>query len=596
MAASRRGPRWTPALPKRMIRVRTVIPDPAHKSPAAAWRPALAVLVLGLGLSGVVAEQLWRWAARDDAVRTETQALGIKEAIDGVSERYQFGLARLQGFFAARPEIDPAAWETELTLLNLDVDFPAAIELGYAPWVGEGKSELEGFAAGFRRGNPGKALPDIPVAGEKLPLMFHHTRSEAGSLEHGFDFRIDGEDRWQPVSDAILTAEMHSSRLTRSVTRVEGRAVPGLRWFWPVYKDGSRIRGNPSTGDTARVRAAAVRGIVFATVDVERMLVSEFGKVRGELAMRWYDGPEPSAAQCLNNTVLAPSPEVERRPADFRLSIPWYGQRWTVLCWRLPLFNERSSRDRAFWALGAGTLVSLAMAGFVWIQSRSRVRAQRDAAVLRRTNDRLAAALKDREQLSRDLHDNTLQNLYAIGLDLQYCRELAGDRAPDAAERLGRDAKFLDSVVFELRQVLLSLRTDVLEGGTLVPVLEALAERLTVVTGCDVSVEVEPAASANLPPGTALHLVNFAREAMSNSIRHGRARRIELRLTGDANRWEFEVEDDGIGFAATDSPPGGGHGLGNMRARAEELDAEFRLDSDPGKGTRIVLSYPRGRR
>ena len=83
--------------------------------------------------------------------------------------------------------------------------------------------------------------------------------------------------------------------------------------------------------------------------------------------------------------------------------------------------------------------------------------------------------------------------------------------------------------------------------------------------------------------------MNILREAVSNSLRHGRARQIILRAARSDDTLALSVQDDGAGFTPS---PGAGHGLGNMRARAVRLGGKLEVESTPGKGTRIILSLP----
>jgi len=78
---------------------------------------------------------------------------------------------------------------------------------------------------------------------------------------------------------------------------------------------------------------------------------------------------------------------------------------------------------------------------------------------------------------------------------------------------------------------------------------------------------------------------------VSNALRHGQAAQITIRLHEDGARLALLVQDNGAGFDP-DTASRDGHGLANFRARAASLGAEFRLDSQPGSGTRLVLTFP----
>ena len=108
--------------------------------------------------------------------------------------------------------------------------------------------------------------------------------------------------------------------------------------------------------------------------------------------------------------------------------------------------------------------------------------------------------------------------------------------------------------------------------------------------GQDVLIEsrLDDEAVALIPPVHIAEIMNILREAVSNSIRHGHARRITLRAGRSEQTVALAVQDDGAGFnpAASQS----GHGLGNMQARAAALGASLRIESSVGKGTRVLLT------
>jgi signal transduction histidine kinase len=87
-------------------------------------------------------------------------------------------------------------------------------------------------------------------------------------------------------------------------------------------------------------------------------------------------------------------------------------------------------------------------------------------------------------------------------------------------------------------------------------------------------------------------LIHIAREAMSNSVRHGHAQTTTLSLHPNADSVRFAVEDDGKGFNP-ETAEAKGFGLRNMAKRAEDLGAKFTISTQEGLGTRIVLDIPK---
>lgn len=91
-------------------------------------------------------------------------------------------------------------------------------------------------------------------------------------------------------------------------------------------------------------------------------------------------------------------------------------------------------------------------------------------------------------------------------------------------------------------------------------------------------------------PREALHILRILQEAVSNAIRHGKASRIDISARHDQidNKARIQIRDNGNGFTETKSP---GHGLKNMRQRAELIGASLLLTQDAG-GTTIEITIP----
>ena len=88
-----------------------------------------------------------------------------------------------------------------------------------------------------------------------------------------------------------------------------------------------------------------------------------------------------------------------------------------------------------------------------------------------------------------------------------------------------------------------------------------------------------------------MHLLQIAREALSNSLRHARARHTFVSLQTQNGGVRLEVRDDGVGFEPQ-ATGDHGHGLRNMTARARELGARSEVLSVPGQGTRVIIEIP----
>lgn len=199
------------------------------------------------------------------------------------------------------------------------------------------------------------------------------------------------------------------------------------------------------------------------------------------------------------------------------------------------------------------------------------------------------AVLEDRERIAQELHDGVIQSLFAVGMALQAATALTGD--PDALKaRLTTAVDDVDRVIRELRNYIFGLGPGGMADRELDRAIRELVEEYR--RGSDVAIraEVDPEAASLLAPKST-HVVQAAREAISNALRHAEAKSVSVVLGREDGAALLEVEDDGRGFepqAATDT----GQGLGNLRARAEALGGTLEIRSEPGAGTSVRIRIP----
>jgi signal transduction histidine kinase len=215
----------------------------------------------------------------------------------------------------------------------------------------------------------------------------------------------------------------------------------------------------------------------------------------------------------------------------------------------------------------------------------ARSRAEQDLQVNRSLLDR---SLAERARLGRELHDNICQTLYAVCLTLGSVRKKA-ELTPELAERMDQCLTELRRVNQEVRTYLQDLEPGNLNAQAFSTALASLIGSLP--TGDEVQIErrLDAATVELIPSHQVAEIMNILREAVSNSLRHGRARNIVLRAGQNEQSIALSVQDDGVGFVQRDRE---GHGLGNMRARAMALGGNLAVESTPGRGTRVILTLP----
>jgi signal transduction histidine kinase len=199
------------------------------------------------------------------------------------------------------------------------------------------------------------------------------------------------------------------------------------------------------------------------------------------------------------------------------------------------------------------------------------------------------ALLHDRDRIARDLHDLAIQRLFATGLTLQSASRLI--EHPEAGERVGRAVDDLDETIKIIRSTIFALRAVGNEDGepaTLRRRLVKAVRSASDILGFTPSLLMDGPVDTDVPDETGDQVLAVLAEALSNTVRHAHARRVDVRLTVGADV-VLTVTDNGVGTG--DAAPSGG--LVNMRSRAELLGGTLSVETPEAGGTRVVWRVPR---
>ncbi|MDQ3611206.1 MAG: histidine kinase [Actinomycetota bacterium] len=207
---------------------------------------------------------------------------------------------------------------------------------------------------------------------------------------------------------------------------------------------------------------------------------------------------------------------------------------------------------------------------------------------LQRSRERLVASREEeRRRLRRDLHDGMGSALAALSLRVDTARNTVGaDPGVDAVLLALRGG--VQDVVGDVRRVVEDLRPPALDELGLAGAVRQLAERMAV-GGPRIAVLAGELPA--LPAAVEVAGYRIVQEALSNVLRHARARCCQVELTAVEATLQLRISDDGC----TGGPETGrgGHGLSSMRERTEEVGGQLRLHSDPS-GTMVLVALPLG--
>lgn len=197
----------------------------------------------------------------------------------------------------------------------------------------------------------------------------------------------------------------------------------------------------------------------------------------------------------------------------------------------------------------------------------------------------------ERRRLARNLHDRMGQRLTALGINLNVMKaSLNGERYPELRSRLDDSLTLVKEITQRVRRVIADLRPPMLDDYGLLSTLRWCGERLE--ERGDVEVVVsgkEPSPRLGSPVEDAL--VRITQEALTNVLKHSQASCVTIALVEEDAGLRLEIEDDGVGFS---SEAGDGRdrqkwGLTTMRERARAVGARCRVESEPGKGTTVIV-------
>ena len=202
----------------------------------------------------------------------------------------------------------------------------------------------------------------------------------------------------------------------------------------------------------------------------------------------------------------------------------------------------------------------------------------------------------ERKALARELHDSVGQNLAALNINLNIARkQLLAQSIGEAATRLKDSINLIEETTKCIRDVMAELRPEVLDDYGLVAALRWCGERFSEHTGVAVKVsgeEITPRFALNVETT----LFRIGKEAMTNVAKYAQASQVTVTFESAGELARLTIADDGVGFDVSESSQSKerkGWGLQIMEERARSVAGQLRIESEPGKGTRVMVEVKR---
>jgi signal transduction histidine kinase len=228
----------------------------------------------------------------------------------------------------------------------------------------------------------------------------------------------------------------------------------------------------------------------------------------------------------------------------------------------------------------------------------------------------MEARERERTRWAREIHDESIQGIGALRLQLANARDLDDKQALSAAVDTALEG--LGMEIDGLRHLITELRPAALDDLGLAAALEALARRAQAIDGLEVKTEIDLGVGVGEGPGAdggALSpstdenagrldaelestIYRVVQEALTNVSRHAEASKAVISVTGRDGVVTAAVTDDGRGLPDSSrlGPRGdgleGGFGMSGMRERAELVGGELEWARAPERGTIMRLTVP----
>jgi signal transduction histidine kinase len=206
-----------------------------------------------------------------------------------------------------------------------------------------------------------------------------------------------------------------------------------------------------------------------------------------------------------------------------------------------------------------------------------------------------AAQEDERKRLARELHDETIQSLIALGHQVERAQKALGKDPALAGQRLEEMRGMVAATQQELRRFSRALRPLYLEDLGLVPALEALVDDANRAGPLRATLRLE-GDSRRLSPELELAAYRIGQEAVQNATRHAGASELTLTVSFQADALRLCIADNGIGFEPPANPAelarAGHFGLMGIQERALLFGGKLEIDGKPGSGTTLRICLP----
>jgi signal transduction histidine kinase len=203
------------------------------------------------------------------------------------------------------------------------------------------------------------------------------------------------------------------------------------------------------------------------------------------------------------------------------------------------------------------------------------------------------AVLEERERISAELHDGLAQVLSYVITKSQATRQLL-QKMTEANDYLGEIENVAQELYTDTREAIVGLRTAISGDRSMISALTEYVARFNQMHSIKTEINIGDRIIPSLSPQVELQAIRIVQEALSNARKHAEATRATIKVAAGDDEITIAIKDDGKGF---DIDKAGTvdwtkFGLRNMKERADSIHGVLTIESNPQKGTEVILRIP----
>lgn len=524
--------------------------------------------------------------------RFEEQCFQLWDQIESRLESYQDALSRLQLFLSTKQGIPEDEWifewREQMDRLSLSVERVGIIEVGFGR-INESMST-----------DTSRNLENTC----QVTLV-----SKLGSYKAEEPFSLNIHEGLQSM--ALQTSEKGLRARASSLLMIpwigQPSPIPAFRLFNTLNETPMPPEPPSQASGHQLENRGKAWGFLFATINMDLLMSTILGPRSQDIELEILLGENPTTERRMTQKVSDSGKAnvyirnyADRTPDSLELEITksQYLQPWMLRFHSTSHFNEFATQTTSRYIIWVGSLFSAILATLFGFHALATHQTKLLNNQLQFSNQSLKQTLEEREKISRHIHDQSLQHLFAISMGLTRLKKRMNLRdKSDTSSILDDSILDISKIYNDLRRIAWG-RNSILSPNENFAYIQYWVNKLGLYYGIETSTQFIPdglGGEKHLSNKDMTILSAFVTEAISNAAIHGKATNIVTRIEKSDSFLSVTIRDNGHGFnidELNNKSLHRGDGINNLTHTAHLFGGHLKIDTQPGAGATVELSIP----